>query len=195
MPANQHTPKEEVNKSENFDNIKLYKDRVNEIENKANEILKDHNLFTIPIDPVIIANRLKIKVNNALFSDENLSGMISKRKGISNIYVNTNDKPFRKRFTIAHELGHQLLHLGNNDGEFIDKEVDLFRNIDLSFDDKFAAEKKQEIEANRFAAALLMPQELVKKEFAKTKSLTNLAIIFNVSEPAMAYRLNQLKLD
>lgn len=46
-----------------------------EIESRATAVRKEHGLESIPIDPVILANRLGIKVHNAKFSDENIVGL------------------------------------------------------------------------------------------------------------------------
>ena len=160
----------------------------NQIETKASQILREHGLFSIPVDPVTLANNIGIKVNNAVFSDDNLSGLIAKRGENISILVNTSDPPYRKRFTIAHELGHHFLHL-LSDGEFVDKKVDLFR------DNEGGDQTKQiEVQANQFAAALLMPSELVKIEYQKNNDISNLARKFNVSEEAMGYRLQRLRL-
>ena len=97
-----------------------------EIERRAREVLKRHNLTTVPIDPVVLANREGIRVNNAKFSDDNLAGLIVKRGDAVTMLVNHGDPPFRKRFTIAHQFGHQFLHL-MQDGEYIDQEANLFR--------------------------------------------------------------------
>ncbi len=43
-----------------------------ETENIAEETLKTYDLYRIPVDPVTLANKVGIKVNNALFSDESL---------------------------------------------------------------------------------------------------------------------------
>ena len=48
---------------------------------KARDVRRAHRLETIPVDPVILANRLGIKVYNAKFADDNLVGMIAKRGG------------------------------------------------------------------------------------------------------------------
>lgn len=85
-----------------------------------------HGIKSFPVDPVQIAKREGVSVHNALFSDSDLSGLIAKRGSETSILVNKNDAPFRKRFTIAHELGHHFLHL-QEDGEFVDSTVDLFR--------------------------------------------------------------------
>lgn len=164
-----------------------------EIEKKATDILIDQNLYSIPVDLVKIANEHGVKIYNAKFSEDKISGMLAKRGDNITMLINQSDHPNRKRFSIAHELGHHFLHLVE-DGDFVDNEVDLFRfetdGVKL-IDDR----RLQEIEANQFAAALLMPAELVHKYFDEISSELNiLADLFKVSEEAMGYRLNQLEL-
>ena len=169
-----------------------------EIESEAARILRQHGLYSIPVDPVALANRSGIKVYNAKFSDDNLSGMIAKRGDSVNVLVNQNDYPKRKRFTIAHELGHHFLHLLSIDeGEFVDSEdevkVDLFRDTESMTDPEFAA-KYIEVEANQFAAALLMPEEFIRQVYAETEDIEVMADFFEVSRLALENRLKQLGL-
>ena len=105
--------------------------------------------------------------------------------------MNQTDVPFRKRFSIAHELGHHFLHL-LHDGDFVDTELDLFRDIEDP--DRDTPSKRAEVQANQFAAALLMPEELIRTEWQQTKNVANLARRFNVSEEAMGIRLSRLGL-
>lgn len=94
------------------------------------------------------------------------------------IGYNRSQHPHRQRFTVAHEIGHFLL------GHTTDDKI-----INLDSD------KIEEIEANQFAAELLMPLEFIKLEFKKgNKKPANLAILFNVSEESMWWRLMDLKL-
>ena len=51
-----------------------------------------------------------------------------------------------------------------------------------------------EIEANQFSAALLMPEDHLTKDFAKVRSIKRLAEKYNVSKTAMEYRLVNLGL-
>ena len=163
-----------------------------EIERKAKEVLKSHSLQTVPVDPVVLANRLGILVNNAKFSDDHLVGMIAKRGGATTLLVNADDPPFRKRFTIAHELGHHFLHL-IEDGEFVDGDADLFRQPPES-GEELSEERWREIQANMFAAALLMPEDEVREAWLRLRSIGAMARLFNVSEQAMGIRLDQLRL-
>lgn len=163
-----------------------------EIEERAQDVLRHHGLTSIPVDPVVLAGQLGMKVNNAKFSDTGIVGMIAKRGDNVTLLVNASDPPFRKRFTIAHELGHHFLHL-LEDGEFVDGEANLFRG---TTDDKneITPERRREIQANMFAAALLMPEVAVQTEWKKLVSIEAMARRFNVSEAAMGFRVVQLGL-
>lgn len=165
-----------------------------EIEERAANVLREHGLYSVPVDLVTLANRQGIKVHNAKFSDSSISGMLAKRGENITMLIHQSEHPNRKRFTIAHELGHHFLHL-MEDGEIVDTEGDLFRN---DWSDKGAVEqgsRRIEIQANQFAAALLMPARLVEEVYqGVTKDITEISRIFKVSEEAMGYRLNQLGL-
>jgi Zn-dependent peptidase ImmA (M78 family) len=168
-----------------------------EIEQKARDILRQHGLETIPINPVLLANKLGIKVNNAKFSDDSISAMIARRGENILLLVAQDDPPFRKRFSIAHELGHHFLHL-LEDGEFIDKEADLFRGLEEEAEEEdltsLTEKRRQEIQSNIFAAALLMPKDIVLEEYKKGLTTEQMAIRFGVSKEAIAIRLSQLRL-
>jgi hypothetical protein len=97
----------------------------------------------------------------------------------------------RRRFTIAHELGHWCLHA--QDGEA--------RARFCRPDDVGAGASQLELgaglehEANRFAAALLMPEPLVRKAAVRARlSIPLLARSFGVSAAAMQVRLQSLHL-
>lgn len=167
-----------------------------EIEDEAKKILLAHGLYSIPVDPVVVANKYGIRANNAVFSDEGIAGLTAKRGGELLLLVNQNDHPFRKRFTIAHELAHHFLHLfDEEDEEIVHNKIDLFRFAEPAKGRPFSKRRMMEIEANRFAAALLMPEALVREQWKKTPSIVEMARIFNVSEEAMGYRLDELGLD
>lgn len=164
-----------------------------EIERRAKDILRDHGLLQLPVDPLKVAHALKIRVHNAKFSEEDKSGAITKRDGNIAIYLNYDDAPARKRFTIAHEIGHLVLHMqAADDYEIVDTE-DNFRSNTIS-NDEWTNERRMEWEANAFAAALLMDEELVRNEWEQIKDIGMLAWKFQVSEGAMAIRLSSLNL-
>ena len=114
------------------------------------------------------------------------------------IGVNKNHPPTRQRFTIAHELGHLFLHAPNEeDSSFIDKEIFALNRNDISA----SGTDKKEIEANFFAAEILMPADKLYKDVAtlnhsmtKTELYRALAEKYQVSEEAIKFRLKNLKL-
>jgi Zn-dependent peptidase ImmA (M78 family) len=114
----------------------------------------------------------------------------------SAIVVNSTESPLRQRFTVAHELGHFVL--GHRQRLYVNS------TISVNFRDSSSglATKREEVEANQFAAALLMPDDLVD---AKVNELLGqdsalgdeelairLARNFQVSSLAMQYRLVNL---
>lgn len=89
------------------------------------------------------------------------------------IYLSTITSKRRNNFTIAHELGHYVLHsmLGEN-------------KLEAKRDD--SENSLAEIEANYFAAELLMPESNLKSE--EQDDNVELAKIYDVSVPAMNWR-------
>lgn len=165
-----------------------------DIEKRATEILRDHSLLNLPVDPLRVAKALDIKVMNAVFSEPEQSGAVAKRAGHFSIFVNANEPPARKRFTIAHEIGHRLLHMGGaSDAEFVDTQ-DNFRSAETPFDEAWTVERRREWEANIFAAALLMNEELVRDRWKNHQDSNLLSWMFQVSPTAMLIRLTQLGL-
>jgi Zn-dependent peptidase ImmA (M78 family) len=108
------------------------------------------------------------------------------------IGVNSVHPEVRQRFTIAHELAHLLLHQPKF---HIDEHAFLaFRGPDSS-----KATKPSEVEANQFAAALLMPERLLSKCLLELgdhpdaeQAIFQLAKRFLVSHEAMTIRLTRL---
>lgn len=187
-----------------------------EIETMTEEVLLESRaMANLPINPLVVAQARNIKVLSAEFLDPKVSGAIVKAgNGSISVYVNEKDGKKRQRFTIAHELGHLLLHLENQQGNFTDKIEDdqhleqLFLDLQYSqgnFTEEQSGEEvvmyrdkahggQQEIEANQFAAAFLMPKPLVIQHWDKGTKLGGMARLFDVSEISMRYRLNNLGL-
>lgn len=101
----------------------------------------------------------------------------------------------RRRFTIAHEIGHLLLHVPASREVFYDRPADI-REIDGAGAEEGAPElHRREREANAFARELLMPETLLNQQAHATGfNLPALAGRFEVSVPAMRLRLRLLKL-
>lgn len=113
--------------------------------------------------------------------DNYLSGSLSYKDGTWIMTVNSKQHVNRQRFTLAHELGHYILHKEKNT-EFQDSTFFRSNNMD-----------SLEYMANDFAAALLMPDDKVV-EFIKlgNRNLGELASKFGVSVAAMKYKVEKL---
>lgn len=157
----------------------------------AQRLLDDFVVTRPPIDPAKMAEDLGTPVVYRVMTPD-VSGMLIREPSGSVIGVNAHHAPVRQRFTVAHELGHLHLHPGR---PLI---VDAAVLVNLRDQVSSLATDREEIEANRFAAALLMPEALVRTELGRLgvidpdKITKRLARIFSVSEAAMTIRLTNL---
>jgi len=127
-----------------------------------------------------------------LGADESLSGLL--RPGTKEIWCNANEGvqwPSRRRFTIAHELGHWVMHRPGQHSLFCRKAVVAPEDTDF---DKARAERSPlpeiEQEANAFAAELLMPARLIEHHYRNTtREFEGLCAMFGSSGAAMSRRL------
>jgi Zn-dependent peptidase ImmA (M78 family) len=114
--------------------------------------------------------------------------------GSAVIGINDHHYPNRKRFTLAHEIGHYLLHA--EEGFHIDEKSPIaFRDENSGL-----ANDSWEVEANQFAAALLMPEKFLREDFRKLShksaedAIDDLADKYEVSTQAMSFRVQALKM-
>jgi len=164
----------------------------NYIEEKSIKLLKEFDLLKTPINVNKLSKKLGVGVEASNFNDE-VSGLFVIKDDKPYIAYNLNQSKKRRRFTIAHELGHFILH-SRSKSLFIDKnESIMYRNSESS-----TGEFLKEREANAFAAALLMPIPLILEEAKALNGddiIEKLASKFNVSTQAMSFRLSNLGYD
>ena len=128
-----------------------------------------------------------------------VSGLLVSNKGSVFVCVRAADHPNRQRFTIAHEIGHFVLRHQFVPGEHV--HVDRGNFISQRGPRSATGVDPKEIEANQFAACLLMPAALLTQEVAAYGTsplvewqVSELASRFAVSEQAMTIRLSTLGL-
>lgn len=142
---------------------------------------------TLPVQVFDLPKLLGIKLNEA-FLGSDVSGMIETSGKTFNLTVNAIDPPTRKRFTLAHELGHYMLHR-HLIGDGLDDDR-AYRSTDVGKYHNTLIGLKQEREANRFAANLLMPRKTVDEYWAKdAATIESMADKFGVSQHAMSIRV------
>ena len=148
-----------------------------------------------PVPVEEIATALGARVRYSPF-DEELSGMIYIKGRSPIIGVNSLHHPNRKRFTIAHEIAHLMLHRHLiADHVHIDKRFPvLMRDVNSE-----TGNRRMEMEANRFAAELLMPSFLLSAMLKKNgfdidddSPMEQLSRKFRVSKQALGYRIRNI---
>ena len=164
-----------------------------EIQRKVASLLRQSNCTEAPVNVEEIASSLNIELRKAPAEDD-LSGFLLKRPdGTAVVGVNARHHPNRQRFTIGHEIGHYLLH--QYDEVHVDKFVIKLRDGNSS-----TGENEEEVEANRFAAELLMPRQFIERDLFKyavdgqldDRKLAQFAKQYEVSVQAMTNRLVSL---
>ena len=169
------------NIDENFENI------VRECIDNRNE----KSVARVPVEDIIIDLGITLEQANL---DLEISGFIKIQDNENLICVNRKHYAARKFFTIAHELGHFVLHKNHIKKQSDNKLLDgtMYRRSCKDMDDK-------EKEANQFAAIILMPKTIFRNEYNKCmdkniEPVAHLATIFDVSEAAIAVRAGFLGL-
>jgi Zn-dependent peptidase ImmA (M78 family) len=174
------------------------------IEEGAENLLAQYGgnfnpINTPPVPVEMIAERtlnLHCIVTDMLRSDV-LGVLLSDGK---QILVNQNCSKSQYFFTIAHEIGHWCLHLSDNPNE---KFVDTIQTISslmrsAGLKGKSRRASQQEIEANRFAASLLIPQSLLNpivanQQIINASIIYELANSFQTSALTMLYRITYIR--
>lgn len=155
---------------------------------EAERILAENYITYPPVLPQKIASNYGLAVRYAPFPDAEwrVSGFLD--FGERTIYVNESDSHHRQLFTIAHELGHWILHKPIYDAS--PDQYAVLQRIPLGKPDIDPLEK----EANVFAATLLVPKYLLDEVCSKNykPSTPSLSFIFDVSQDVIGFRLAHL---
>ena len=169
-------------------------------EKEASTLINKYKLKQAPIAVADIAKNIGINVVPYDLG-EGVSGILVVEANKATIGYSKSDSKTRQRFTIAHELGHFILHHKNNQSEqlFVDKD---FLVKYRGYQKYTQADLLHEQQANAFAAELLMPKslveaELIKKDymdFTESELIETLSKVFDVSVIAMSYRLANLNI-
>lgn len=162
-----------------------------EIQDYIVELTKDsYKGYELQLEE--ICKKLNLKCFAADF-DDNISGSILKDDGKDtySIYVNRKHPRNRRRFTIAHEIGHYISFLNNGYSKDELESQGGFEDIAISYrkDGKFS---DSETEANLIAAELLMPKDKVEELMKQGLTPEEMAELFYVSPSAMTIRLQNL---
>ena len=147
---------------------------------EAKRLLRNFGYSDPPVNPAEIARHLGIKVFFVEFS-----GKFSKVSGFYDyeedaIYVNKQDFALHKIFTIAHELGHRMLH----------RDWAASQEYRVLARDEDATRDEYELEADEFAGQLLAPRFMLDK-YIERVTLPELSRLFVISIPELKVRLSK----
>lgn len=148
----------------------------------------------VPIDK--IAKSKGVQIIRHPIDIEDVSGFLYHDKNKTVIITNSEHSDVRQRFTIAHELGHYLLHEGHP--------VHVDRGFSVKMRDDLSSKgvDTYEIEANNFAAELLMPKQMLEEDLMAIEDINlfegdaiqKMAKKYKVSSQALTIRLTSLGL-
>ncbi len=159
------------------------------ISDQWNVFLAARRSAPVPVDSIPASLGIDFK---KAFLANTLSGMLERLESGFIITVNALDPATRQRFTLAHELGHYMLHrhlIGVGEGVDDDR---AYRSTDVGKYHNTRIGPREETEANRFAANLLMPRDLIdhhRKQLGD--NVADMADLFAVSRRSMAIRLGR----
>jgi Zn-dependent peptidase ImmA (M78 family) len=150
------------------------------VKREVVRLIDEFGITAPPVNPVEIARELGVSVFFVTFGGDfkNISGFYDCEDNA--IFVNEAEYPLRQTFTVAHELGHQILH--SEWAKSSDYKM-------LMRDSDYAGNEPHEKEANAFAAHLLVPRFLLDG-YWKSTSVEGLSKLFAVSVPMIKNRLS-----
>jgi Zn-dependent peptidase ImmA (M78 family)/DNA-binding XRE family transcriptional regulator len=143
----------------------------------------------VPVSPRRVADGLGIPVFEWHFPDE-VSGVLVCEAERYCIGVNERHPGVRQRFTIAHELGHWALDGDRDFFDYAQVEFAHYSEASPGHEEEDARREEQERRANRFAADLLMPAGLLRRDVEQGgPDVPQLARKYGVSQHALWSRL------
>lgn len=139
----------------------------------AGDVLFYLGMRVPPIDPWEIARHLDVEVREV--ESPGWSGAVQSDATNAVAWLDAGEPKLLRRFTLAHELGHLLLHATGK----------LFR--DISFDGS-----PEEQQANMFARRLLMPPSMLHVIYNHVGDVERVAEVFEVPRTTMRLWLEYL---
>ena len=160
-------------------------------------LLLERYRAAVPVNVLGLARTLGLTVKMDEALEQGISGhIVCDKSGAYTVATAAGDGRTRQRFTLAHELGHFVLHRGILDRCNGTNDSRMYRTDTSGIGFNAEINEIHERQANSFAANLLMPKERVMERFAENQqpALAALAREFDVSLSAMRWRLKNLGL-
>jgi Zn-dependent peptidase ImmA (M78 family) len=163
--------------------------RIGYARERARKLVVGIDMSQLPVDMRNVCEKLGMQYVEVDGFPPKLSALCVEHANTIYAAVNRAHHPKRKRFSLAHEIGHWVLgHTRQYDNEGV--------TVDTPPDPSLmeVRNKDQEKEANEFAGELLVPLRLLKEAFPKHQDIEDLAEFFGVSKEVITIRLIAAKL-
>lgn len=151
------------------------------VQQQANELLAKAGVvgeIPVPVEKIVEYLGFECHSFEPDAKTIDIAGAVNHRN--KKIFINKSDSPKKQRFTVAHEIGHIVLHGAQEDY------IDYRRNNSTN---------PKEREAESFAGCLLMPSDIFSYQWKLlTSDINKLSTIFGVSTQAVAVRASILGL-
>lgn len=156
--------------------------------------LIDEFTESAPVNIEALIRAAGLELDKKAELEEGIAGEIARLDdGRYRISANKEDHYYRQRFTLAHELGHYVFHR-DLIGDGVD-DTKMYRSTEDGNFYNTKIKQQHETEANKFAAVVLMPKDLVVAKVEEgEKDPQVLSKVFQVSPSAMEIRLKGLGL-
>lgn len=148
-------------------------------------LLKTAKITAPPVDLEQVTHACGLAYEEVDYFPDDVDALIVTTEGRSVAVVNRNQSITRRRFSLAHELGHFVLH---KDQSVLEESVSI--DAPPTGDDPDGG-SIAEREANFFAGELLVPLHFLKKAFAPGMTAADLARVFEVSEAVVSIALSR----
>lgn len=139
------------------------------------------------LEELVVSQGGKIVFGSTGDEDHESGSIIAQQLGDFTIYLSRNTSRVRDRFTIAHELGHLMLHLP----AIKNADPNAIMRATRWVDESDPNQKRAELEANWFAAAFLMPATEFKRVYI-AYGAEHAKEVFDVSGAAVDIRAKAL---
>ena len=151
----------------------------------ARKYIEKYHYKSPPIDIYYILQREGYEILEVDTFSDGLDAMLVEDGGQKYAAVNKNQPEVRRRFSLAHEMGHKVL---NHNLTYYREIPSIDNPPERSYFSHKSAQRDLENEANEYAGELLVPLKLLKSEFYMDNDIARLAKRFNVSREVLTIR-------
>ncbi len=158
--------------------------RIGYVRKFARTLLQRNGIKSPPVDLKALIEKEGLEYEEVDYFPDDVDALIIHHEGIITAAVNKNHAPNRRRFSLAHELGHHFLHA---DRSVLEETTTIDSTTDR---ENIHGKDVFEAEADCFAGELLIPLPFLKTTYKSGMTTADLATVFQVSEQVAAIAIS-----